>query len=91
LLLEFMGALECGLYVAHSGSSFRARIPDEAATFFIQNRKVGTLDKHDAACLAMNAVAGNDRRHMILDEQVSDTLKPQWLLFGVVYIEAAEE
>ena len=36
-----MGALERGLYVAHSGSSLRARIPDEAATFFAQNRKVG--------------------------------------------------
>ena len=40
LLLEFMGALERGLFTAHSGSSLRARVPDEAATFFVQNRKV---------------------------------------------------
>ena len=40
LLLEFMGALERGLFAAHSGSSLRARVPDEAAAFFVQNRKV---------------------------------------------------
>ena len=40
LLLEFMGALERGLFTAHSGSSLRARVPDEAAAFFVQNRKV---------------------------------------------------